>query len=220
MIKKKSAAGPQGSCDIRYICPNKRKQLSPEEAANLQRCLATTTTAQEAVRNVWNIASELRPEAPKASHSVTVSLDSERLNAFWRCYSAVELQMVDEEDSPESIYILQIRQALLCLCNRSSMWREQVKAAINNGGVLTPIIYSDEVHSGNILSGRAVKKLTAWYMSFREFRHGHDREYFWLPLAFAQVEFSERIQGGISAITAHILDAVYMSLLSLWWHPA
>ena len=189
----------------------KRKLLNPEEATNLRRCLsASNCVAQGAVRDIWNIASELRHDAGHAGKTVSVSLDAERLQPFWRCFAPVDLQMTDAEEKGENIFILQLKEALACVCNRSALWRAQVQAAAHQGGCLTPVLYSDEVHCGNILSGRPVKKITCWYMSFREFRESLHLESVWLPAAFAPVEFSERVQGGISAITARILLSTHI----------
>eukprot|EP00438_Fugacium_kawagutii_P024892 Skav230367 [mRNA] locus=scaffold4112:352:7335:+ [translate_table: standard] len=94
-----------------------------------------------------------------------------------------------------------IPELLQVLCARCPDWCRALRTAhAVQGGLLTPVYYHDEITCGNILAVIKRKKLTAYYLSFKEVRPHWDREAAWIPISTLQHAQQDRISGGLSAV--------------------
>ena len=186
---------------IRGRMSSKRGNLSPDELRNFHKCRKVANVSNEAVRKIWNTASELRAgagvlEQRQASREIVAALAP--------FVAAYDLQLLPgvKEDQVE-ILMADMAKALTVAAVSSSFWASAVESAREVGmGQLSPILYHDEIVTGNILAPLKGKKLLCGYVSFREIRESLHKEQAWLPVFLLQRDVVDSVDGGLSAICA------------------
>ena len=172
--------------------------MSEKERDNLQKCLKIPGISEEHVRQVWNIAGELREGACEASKRQLYNVVRQRFNCSASCFMEKEAVLLD--DTKTSLMVLDLPRAIQALVDKSPAWARAMREAHAFGhGELTALMYHDEVTCGNVLAVLERKKLTAFYLSFKElYQHLHV-EQAWMPGMIFQKEFSDKLRGGLSA---------------------
>ena len=182
----------------------KKRPLSIAEKKNFERCLEVPAASRDVVRKVWNIASELRSEAGVCGKTDSARVDTRRLAQAAECYAAHELPSW-EGDSMVQVYLLDIQKAMTFMVRRSKDWENAMAILLEEKPTITPIWYLDDVHCGNILAPGGLKKISAYYASFKEFRSRLHSELSWLPVAALQRPQADSIRGGLSAVMKALL---------------
>ena len=186
---------------IRGRMSSKRGNLTPDELRNFQKCRKVANVSNDAVRKIWNTASELRAgvgvlEQRRASREIVAALAP-----FLGAYDLQLLPGVHEEQV--EIRMADIAKVLALAAVSSSFWASALESAREVGmGQLSPILYHDEIVTGNILAPLKRKKLLCGYVSFREIRESLHKEQAWLPVFLLQRDLMDAVDGGLSAICA------------------
>ena len=80
------------------------------------------------------------------------------------------------------IMVIELCAALQSLVDKCPAWATALREAhAVNGGVLTVVIYHDEIMCGNVLAVIKRKKITAMYLCFKEMLDHMHLEQAWIP---------------------------------------
>eukprot|EP00438_Fugacium_kawagutii_P023364 Skav208167 [mRNA] locus=scaffold1044:128448:130484:- [translate_table: standard] len=188
---------PAGSSAGKYAAGRKRSLTGAEEE-NLRLCLDVPGVSEQAVETIWTIAREGCGRTTSVHGCKRVK--QERLDEVSGCWKDHMLKNT-QGNLTEKLRVPRIPEILQVLCARSPDWARALRMAhAVRGGVLTPVYYHDEITCGNILAVLKRKKLTAYYLSFKEVRPHWGREAAWIPISTLQHAQQDRISGGLSAV--------------------
>jgi len=76
------------------------------------------------------------------------------------------------------------------------------------------LLYTDEICPGNPLHQRNLRKMSAYYFSFDQFKQNLTREEFWFPLCIIRSSAVKSIEGGLPAVTSALLMELKTRLAS------
>ncbi|CAE7248249.1 unnamed protein product [Symbiodinium sp. CCMP2592] len=77
-------------------------------------------------------------------------------------------------------------------------------------------IYNDEVSPGNQLKGNNSRKIQVWYMAWLEYGQDHlFYEELWMPLLMIRSNLVKQIEGGLSAVTARLVQHSFRGVHNL-----
>ena len=146
----------------------RKRSLSLEDERQLGKALAVPGVAEQAALQIWNIARE--GCGPQAKESAFKRVQKERLTEPLNCFEEVKLPGFHGE---EVLWVPRLATLLQWIVQVCEAWASALKMVHRlRDGLLTPIYYHDEITCGNILAVIKKKKITAYYLSFREMR-GH-----------------------------------------------
>ena len=183
----------------------RKRSLSLEDERQLGKALAVPGVAEQAALQIWNIARE--GCGPQAKESAFKRVQKERLTEPLNCFEEVKLPGFHGE---EVLWVPRLATLLQWIVQVCEAWASALKMVHRlRDGLLTPIYYHDEITCGNILAVIKKKKITAYYLSFREMRGHLYKELAWLPICVIQHLQCDRIKGGLSAVTRAILRACH-----------
>ena len=183
---------------LKHVSLIEKRSLSIDEQRNLQKCLRVPGISEEHVRQVWNIAGEIREGAVDASKRQLYNVVRQRFGSSASCFHE---KPVDANDGTRTgLIVIDLPAALQTLVDKCPAWASALKEAhALHGGVLTAVIYHDEITCGNVLSVIKRKKVTALYLCFKELLTHMHLEHAWIPGMVFQKIFSDHLRGGLSA---------------------
>ena len=187
---------------------SKKRRISVEEQQNLEKCLRVPGISEEHVRKVWNIAGELRKDSTEASKRQLYNVVCQRYSSTASCFQEKPIDRTD--GSTTGLMLIDLPAALQTLVDKCPAWACALKEAhAVNGGVLTLVLYHDDITCGNILAVLKRKKITALYLCFKEMiKHMH-LEHAWIPGMLFQKEFSDHLRGGLSAAVKVLVKSIH-----------
>ena len=181
---------------------SKRTRLhDPELEDRVKRAALVTGVAPKTVNRIRNI---LLPEKAVKPSPFQRDMQCHQQPAA-ACFDRIPVPAIDEGDAVELV-AANLPKLLQFACSHSpEYFRVLVKAAEAGGGKLQPVIYSDEAQGGNILAVEKTKKAVLFYWSVAELRSSFHLENAWLPVSLFQHFELDRVDGGLSAVSARLL---------------
>ena len=161
------------------------------------------------VRRIYNSLVENTEEA--ISDAAFKRFVRRRLEPIHACFS--EERFPSAEGSDDIVVLLPRWKPLIeWQVNASATWAsalEECLLALPDGAPVHPIIYSDDITCGNVLAPVKSKKISAFYIGLREMKpHLHCKEA-WLTACAVQCAIVEKIQGGLAAIFARLVQLLF-----------
>ena len=101
------------------------------------------------MRQVWNIAGQLREDACEASKRQLYNVVRQRLDGSASCFLEKEMELLD--GTTTSVMVLDLPRTIQALVDKCPAWARALREAhVCAHGQLTALIYHDEVTCGNI----------------------------------------------------------------------
>ncbi|CAJ1457739.1 unnamed protein product [Effrenium voratum] len=191
----------------------RKRKLSEEEKQNLGRCLGHYCSDRAAVA-IWNIASELRPDACRASASGGKRIAAGVLRASAECVAEISLPAKPDAGPPVTMSVAALPALIQRAAQESLPWADAFRRALlaDPAQRVSAVVYLDEVTCGNILAPRQQKKIWVWYLCFKElFPAAMCNESAWLPYTLLQHNEAERVAGGLCRLMAALARQLFAS---------
>ena len=200
--------GFSASVDIAMFRVGARKRkIDGKEQASLSECLLTSGVSDQKATEIWNKARKALGAAPVTKAGLQ-RVQRERSEPAAACY--VPKTVLANPEQWSHLLVPDIRALLVFVAQASGAWRRCFHEVVEKyNGLLHPVIYHDEVVAGNVLAPVKVKKVTAFYLSFKEFWPCYHREGAWLPVMCVQHVQCDAIEAGLSAVIRCLVKAIH-----------
>lgn len=176
----------------------KRRRLSVESAAQLQKTLSSGKNSEESVLENWNI---LHPEERLTKKAFQTQRDKWLLPAR-NCFRphAAPAECDDEEGAEAHVWIADIALLLSFIGKNMGSLASLLHEALQSHHILTPILYCDEAQAANLLSLEKQMKSTLTYLSWLELGPMLYKEDAWLCVSLCQHGLRNRVKDGFATV--------------------